>query len=86
MGLHTDWASASYADELQEQSFNTVTTGLSAGYRLDLPFHISVTPKVEGLLENQRTMIDTVVSEGKTKAWADPEVEGRATLEVGFKF
>ncbi|NQW63797.1 MAG: DUF3575 domain-containing protein [Deltaproteobacteria bacterium] len=86
LGLHTDWASASYSDELQAKSFNIVTTGLSAGYRLDLPFHISVTPKVEGLLVNQRTMIDTVVSEGKTKAWADPEVEGRATLEVGFKF
>jgi hypothetical protein len=86
MGLHTDWASASYADELQEQSFNTVTTGLSAGYRLDLPFHISVTPKVEGLLVNRHTMSDTVASEGKTSAWADPESEGRATIEVGFKF
>ena len=86
LGLHTDWASASYADELVSQSVNIVTPGLSAGYRLDLPFHISVTPKVEGLLVNQRTMLDSVVSEGKTKAWADPEVEGRATIEVGFKF
>jgi hypothetical protein len=86
LGLHTDWASASYADELQEQSFNIVTTGLSAGYRLDLPFHISVTPKVEGLLVNQHTMTDTVVSVGKTSAWADAEADGRATLEVGFKF
>jgi hypothetical protein len=86
MGLHTDWASASYSDELQAKSFNIVTTGLSAGYRLDLPFHISVTPKVEGLLINQRTMTDTVVSVGKTSAWAGPEPEGRATIEVGFKF
>ena len=46
LGLHTDWASASYADQLVSQSVNIVTTGLSAGYRLDLPFHISVTPKV----------------------------------------
>jgi hypothetical protein len=86
LGLHTDWASASYADELISQSVNIVTTGLSAGYRLDLPFHISVTPKVEGLLVNQHTKSDSVASEGDTKAWADPEVEGRATLEVGFKF
>ena len=86
LGLHTDWASASYADELVSQSVNTVTTGLSAGYRLDLPFHITITPKVEGLLINQRTMTDTVVSVGKTSAWADAEADGRATIEVGFKF
>ncbi len=86
LGLHTDWASASYADEFVSQSFNTVTAGLSAGYRLDLPFHISITPKVEGLLVNRHTKSDSAVSEGETKAWADPEVEGRATLEVGFKF
>jgi hypothetical protein len=86
MGLHTDWASASYADELQEQSFNTVTTGLSAGYRLDLPFHISVTPKVEGLLVNQHSMQDIADSLGRNSSWADSEAEGRATIEVGFKF
>ena len=86
VGLHVDWASASYADELVAQSVNTVTPGLSVGYRLDLPFHITVTPKVEGLLVNQRTMTDTVVSVGKTSAWADAEADGRATIEVGFKF
>jgi hypothetical protein len=45
-----------------------------------------VTPKVEGLLVNQHTMTDTVVSVGKTSAWADAEADGRATIEVGFKF
>ena len=86
LGLHTDWASASYADQLVSQSVNIVTTGLSAGYRLDLPFHISVTPKVEALLVNQHSTVEIVALDNKTTESADPEVEGRATIEVGFKF
>ena len=84
LGLHADWASA--ASELLAQSVNIVTTGLSAGYRLDLPFHIIVTPKVEGLLVKQYSTVENVALDNKITESEDLEVEGRATIEVGFKF
>lgn len=86
LGAQLDVETTSQTTEAIEVSNTVVAPALAAGYRVDLPLLLVVTPKLEGVVRNERVVTDTLGLAGQTSSWSDPVFDMRATVEVGIKF